>query len=95
MKTKSKVKLIGGQFYSLNMGYWCVETRLQFIVTGKKAKPVSRFLSEVDLLTLPVRNIRARQRQTITSLHVGSWQNLSTGKGYNKAIIDFHWIYAN
>jgi hypothetical protein len=71
---------------------------MKFKVEGSKAWASNGYITEVDLLTLPKINIRARQR-LLTNLSVSSWQNTTKtsedGKRYQSAIITLRYVFLN
>lgn len=97
---KSLYRFKEGVEYHYCWGYWCVNTKMEFLVEGVKSKPYSEYLSEIDLLTDSKKSIRARQRQKITTLKIGSWVNrrIRSGGGqrYTRATIElFPFVFAN
>jgi len=68
---------------------------MTFIVEGRKSYPNPSYLSETDLLTLPRKNIKARQRGlNAKSLVCFSWENLFEAK-YGKAAIRLKNVFPN
>ena len=73
------------------------DTRMKFTVVGSKSYPSNSYVNETDLLTLPTKNIKLRQRRLNKKiLSCVSWESIDvSGKKYTKSVITLWGVYAN